>query len=147
MAAINPVRNPLKPLLKPLLAGGLMFSLIAILLDFSGAKTLLFNSSFLSASADQGKAAKTLAKSCESDITETAQLSREQLLQLLAVPERDSKTRIRQIVQTPYCQLASIQVRAGVDAVREAYPLAFDPDTALVLLYENDEYAGYRFKH
>ena len=77
----------------------------------------------------------------------TAQLSREQLLALLAVPERDTKARIREIVAEPYCQLSALNVRAGVKAEREAYPLAFDPNTTLVILYENDEYAGYRFKH
>ena len=58
---------------------------------------------------------------------------------------RDAKTRVRQIVSEPYCQLPTLKVRSGVDAEREAYPLAFDPGTTLVILYENDEYAGYRF--
>ena len=147
MAAVNSVRNPIQPLIKPLLASSLLFALIALLVDFSGAKALLSSSKLLLNPASSGKAIETLKKTCEGDITETARLSREQLLQLLAVPERDSKSRIRQIVQTPYCQLSSLQVRAGVDAVREAYPLAFDPETTLVILYENDEYAGYRFKH
>ncbi|MEM6449219.1 MAG: hypothetical protein AAF703_02790 [Cyanobacteria bacterium P01_D01_bin.105] len=147
MAAVSPVRNPIKPLIKPLLASSLLFALIALLVDFSGAKALLSSSSLLSSSTSSGKAIETLRATCEGDITETARLSREQLLQLLAVPERDSKTRIRQIAQAPYCQLSTLQVRAGVDAVREAYPLAFDPATILVILYENDEYAGYRFKH
>lgn len=147
MAAINPIRNPIKPLVKPLVAGGLMFSLIGLLVDFSSAKALLSPSALLPNSLSQGKSTETLAKTCEGTITEAAQLSREQLLQLLAVPERDSKDRVRQIVNEPYCQLSTLQVRAGIDAVREAYPLEFDPDTTLVVLYENNEYAGYRFKH
>ncbi|MFK8182829.1 MAG: hypothetical protein AB8B99_05595 [Phormidesmis sp.] len=147
MAVVSPVRNPIKPLIKPLLAGGLMFSLIALLVDFSSAKALLSPSGLLPNTLSQGKATETLAKTCEGTVTETAQLSREQLLQLLAIPERDSKARVRQIVKEPYCQLSTLQIRAGVDAVREAYPLAFDPETTLVVLYENEEYAGYRFKH
>lgn len=147
MAVASPVSNPLKPFIKPLLAGGLMFALIALLVDLSSAKALLSRSNLLSSVLDQNKVSETLAKSCQGDVAQTSQLSREQLLQLLAVPERDSKTRVRQIVQEPYCQLASIEVRAGVDAIREAYPLAFDPETTLVILYEEDEYAGYRFKH
>ena len=66
---------------------------------------------------------------------------------LLAVPERDSKSRSREIIQEPYCTLSALNIRAGVEADREAYPLAFEPNTTLVILYENDEYAGYRFKH
>ena len=78
-------------------------------------------------------------------ISEEATLSRAQLATLLTIPERDAKSRIREIVSEPYCQLPSINVRAGVEAEREAYPLAFDPGTTLVILYENNEYAGYRF--
>ena len=147
MSIINPIRNPITPFIKPLVAGGLMFSLIALLVDFTSAKAFLFPSELLPSALNQGKAAETLSKTCEGTITETARLSREQLLQLLAVPERDSRDRVRQIVKEPYCKLSTLQVRAGIDAVREAYPLEFDPDTALVVLYENNEYAGYRFKH
>ncbi|MGB7250755.1 MAG: hypothetical protein WBC73_17605 [Phormidesmis sp.] len=139
-------------LIKPLLAGGLMFSLIGLLLEVNGLKTVLsdpvaFASIPTARGSAKSKAIATLEKSCESDITETSKLSREQLLKLLAVPERESKARIRQIIPEPYCQLSTLDIRAGVGAQREAYPLEFDPDTTLVLLYENDEYAGYRFKH
>lgn len=72
-------------------------------------------------------------------------LSREQLSQLLSIPERDRKTRVRAIVKEPYCKLTSLEVRKGVKAEREAYPLAFDPQTRLIILYEGDEYAGYSF--
>ena len=147
MTLASPTRNPMKPLVKPLLAGGLMFSLMAILLDANGAKSLLSNPITLASSSVSGKSAETLSKECEGTVNEKARLSREQLLKLLAVPERDSKERVRQIVKAPYCQLSTLQVRAGVDAIREAYPLEFDPETTLVILYENDEYAGYRFKH
>jgi hypothetical protein len=146
MTLSSPSQNPLQPIAKPLLAAALLFSLTAILLDASGVKSLLSNPASLVNSPSRGKAIETLAKECKGEINETAKLSRKQLLQLLAVPERDSKARVREIVQAPYCQLSSLQVRAGVDAVREAYPLEFDAETTLVLLYENDEYAGYRFR-
>ncbi len=134
--------------IKPLIAGGLMFSLIGILFELSGAKALvsnqiLFTTSSASASSSSAPA---LASTCETAITKSATLSREQLLALLAIPERESKEKVRQIVKEPYCQLSKIEIRAGVAAEREAYPLEFDPKTTLVLLYENDEYAGYRFK-
>ncbi len=139
--------HSIKPFIKPLLAGGLLFSLIAILLEVNGVQSIFSNPASFGIPSAQGKSLKALSKDCGDSITETASLSREQLLKLLAVPERDSKSRVQQIVNQPYCQLSTIQVRAGVDAVREAYPLEFDPETTLVILYENDEYAGYRFKH
>lgn len=142
MTASNATRYPIKPLL----AGGLMFALIGILLDINGAKNLLSGPFRLSNTAGQNPSISRLAQECETEIVASAQLSREQLLKLLAIPERDSKERVRQVVQSPYCQLSSLDIRAGVKAEREAYPLAFDPETTLVILYENDEYAGYRFK-
>ena len=84
-------------------------------------------------------------KSCNEFVQTEAKLSREQLAELLTIPERDSKARVREVVAEPYCRLASLNVRANVQAEREAYPLEFDPKTQLVILYENDEYAGYRF--
>ncbi|MEO0541710.1 MAG: hypothetical protein AAFZ80_12730 [Cyanobacteria bacterium P01_A01_bin.105] len=82
---------------------------------------------------------------CQEVTHSTAVLSREQLAKLLAVPERSEKKNVREIVATPYCTLPQFEVRAGVSAMREAYPLAFDPDTWLVVLYEGEEYAGYGF--
>lgn len=132
--------------LKPLIACGLIVALVSLMFDTHSVEAFISNSiSF--ASSENNKAMKHFRAGCETDIVESAKLSREQLLALLAVPERESKSRIRQIVQAPYCQLSAIEVRAGVAAEREAYPLAFDPEVALVILYENDEYAGYRFKH
>ena len=100
----------------------------------------------LARGTDQGKAVEQLSKACSGEVLSSAQLSREQLAKLLTVPERDSKQRIRQIVDQPYCQLEPLGVRAGVEAEREAYPLAFAPDTTFIILYEDGEYAGYDFK-
>ncbi|MGF1514009.1 MAG: hypothetical protein ACFB5Z_09990 [Elainellaceae cyanobacterium] len=86
----------------------------------------------------------------ESSICQTVQaeefLSREGLTSLMAIPERDSKAAVKQVLGEPYCQLSPIEVRAGVQAEREAYPLAFDPDAWVIVLYEGEEYAGYDFK-
>ena len=138
--------TPHRQNLKPIIAFGLVVSLFGLVFDSHRVEAFISNS-LAFANPSGNKAIAHFRQSCETDIVETAKLSREQLLSLLAVPERDSKARIRQIVQEPYCQLSAINIRAGVEAEREAYPLAFDPDVALVILYENDEYAGYRFKH
>lgn len=82
---------------------------------------------------------------CKEVKQSTATLSREQLTQLLAISERTHRKAVRNIVNEPYCTMPAMEMRAGVQAEREAYPLAFDPKTWLVLLYEGEEYAGYAF--
>lgn len=82
---------------------------------------------------------------CQEIVQPDATLSRDDLTKLIAIPERDSKAAVREVVSEPYCVLPGIEVRAGEHAEREAYPLEFDPQTWVVLLYEGDEYAGYAF--
>ncbi|MGD1853223.1 MAG: hypothetical protein ACFB2W_03140 [Leptolyngbyaceae cyanobacterium] len=136
---VYPTHSPQRPYSKnlspkPLIAVSLTVILGTLLVDFTKFKTLFISDNSVVQSA-----------SCSTVVSEQAKLSRQQLATLLTVPERDAKSRIRQIVSEPYCQLPTLKVRSGVDAEREAYPLAFDPGTTLVILYENDEYAGYRF--
>ncbi|MDA0673856.1 MAG: hypothetical protein O3C67_09165 [Cyanobacteria bacterium] len=120
---------------RAVLAASFVAALVLLLGDFQNLRSWLLRSHNAQASQD---ACKTLVQT-------EATLSREQLAQLLTIPERDTKERVRQVVQEPYCELEPLQVRSGVAAEREAYPLEFDPKTQLVILYENDEYAGYRF--
>jgi hypothetical protein len=81
---------------------------------------------------------------CQQVVQSQSKLSREQLARLLSIPEGDRKQRVRDILKDPYCKLADLQIRAGANAQREAYPLEFDPQTWLVILYEGEQYAGYR---
>jgi hypothetical protein len=90
-------------------------------------------------------AAKKSPVECEAVVQTSTALSQKQLAQLLTVSEGDQKQRIREIVNQPYCTLPSLQIRAGATAQREAYPLEFDPNTWLVILYEGEQYTGYRF--
>lgn len=113
---------------KFILAGGSMLALAAVLVN-PGAK-----------------APPTDGDVCQQQIESRTVLSRDQLSELLAAPESSSKSQIRKIVNDPYCILSPANVQAGVEADREAYPLAFDPQTWLIVLYQNDEYAGYDFK-
>ena len=85
-------------------------------------------------------------ENCQGDINEGVVISREQLAQFLTISERDTKAKVQEILQAPYCQLPTIEVRAEAKAERAVYPLAFDPQTWLVVLYEGDEYAGYQFR-
>lgn len=82
---------------------------------------------------------------CEEVVQASTTLSQKQLAQVLTVSEGDQKQRIREIVKQPYCTLPSLQIRAGATAQREAYPLEFDRNTWLVVLYEGEQYTGYRF--
>lgn len=82
---------------------------------------------------------------CQQEVQPESVLSRPELTELLSVPERSAKEAVRQVIAEPYCRMAPVEVREGVTAEREAYPLAFDPQTWLVVLYEGDEYAGYDF--
>ena len=125
----NPFQRPdLKSLFKPLLFGGFVVAVLSLLLDLHGAVK-----------------AKNHGEVCQEIVQSKAALSREQLAKLLTVPERDSKSKVQGILKAPYCKLPKLEVRAGVNAEREAYPLEFDPQTWLVILYEGNEYAGYRF--
>ncbi|BAU41846.1 hypothetical protein [Leptolyngbya sp. O-77] len=120
-----------RPTLNPVLLGGMVIAMAGLLVDLRG---------MVSPVASSGH-----HEACQGTVNQQVALSREQLAQLLTVPERDSRDRITQIAGAPYCQLQNIQVRAGVAAERQVYPLAFDPQTRLVILYEGNEYAGYRF--
>jgi hypothetical protein len=121
-------------LIKPLLAGGLMLAVVGFVQSVGGVGQWL------------SVAQPNQPQDCEAIVRSDARLSREQLANLLTIPERDPKDAVRKIISEPYCRLPQLQVRSGVVAEREAYPLAFDPNTQLVILYENDEYAGYRFR-
>ncbi|HEY9762095.1 MAG TPA: hypothetical protein V6D07_06190 [Trichocoleus sp.] len=129
----HPIPNSPQPSIKPLIAGGVVFAVLGLMFNSQEARGLLTPTK------------SNRAEACETIVQPEARLSREQLAQLLVIPERDTKERVRQVVAEPYCRLPVLNVRSGVAAEREAYPLAFDPKTQLVLLYENDEYAGYRF--
>jgi hypothetical protein len=114
-----------------IVAGGAVLLAIGVLLDMYGLPSFGNRRSFASACQGAAKSEATLAK--------------EQLAQLLSIPEGAPKQRIRDIVKEPYCQLPDLQVRAGATAQREAYRLNFDSDTWLVVLYEGEQYTGYRF--
>ncbi len=136
---VYPTNTPYRPRSqrlgpKPLVAASLSMILAALVIDFDKIQPIFSSSGSVSQQS-----------SCNTVVSDGAKLSREQLAKLLTIPERDDKSRIRQVVSEPYCQLPTLKVRSGVDAEREAYPLAFDPGTSLVILYENNEYAGYRF--
>jgi hypothetical protein len=86
-----------------------------------------------------------VSNDCAEIIQSDSVLARDELAKLLAIPERDRKEAIHAVVSDPYCRLPKVEIREGVAAEREVYPLAFDPQTWFVVLYEGEEYAGYSF--
>jgi hypothetical protein len=89
--------------------------------------------------------ARAPSEPCQEIVQPQSKLTREQISQLLTIPERSAKDKVKAVISTPYCKFPQLEVRAGIMAEREAYPLAFDPQTWLVILYEGNEYAGYAF--
>jgi hypothetical protein len=89
--------------------------------------------------------ATSQTETCTGEVNDEVIVSREQLAAFLTISERDAKARVQDLLQAPYCHLPGLEIRAGVPAERVVYPLAFDPKTWLVVLYEEEEYAGYQF--
>ncbi len=116
---------------EPWIAGGLFLMAIAVLFD---PRSIVISG--ISRGSNRG---------CQAVLQPTATITRQQLAQLLATPERSPREQVRALLKEPYCKFESIKVRAGVTAERDVYPLDFDAQTWLVVLYEDDEYAGYRF--
>ncbi|WP_155523583.1 hypothetical protein [Nodosilinea nodulosa] len=75
-----------------------------------------------------------------------ALVSRDQLKQLLDTNLQAPKAAIQEFLKAPYCVLSPGTTEAGLPAEREAYPLEFDPQTWLVVLYDGDRYVGYDFR-
>ncbi|HEY9640361.1 MAG TPA: hypothetical protein V6C57_07750 [Coleofasciculaceae cyanobacterium] len=128
------------PLFKFLLLGGLFLVMFALLVD--GRRTGSW-SGLLSNALGSTQVA---AEACQGEVHQEVVLSREKLAAFLTVSEREPKVRVQGILQQSYCQLPPLEVRANVVAERDVYPLAFDPHTWLIVLYEGDEYAGYQFR-
>lgn len=72
-------------------------------------------------------------------------LSRDQLAQLRQLEDQPNKSELQNLLGEPYCQIGSVE-QGGEKVTGEAYPLAFDPQTWLVVLYQEDTYVGYQFE-
>ncbi|NJR66801.1 MAG: hypothetical protein HC772_18195 [Leptolyngbyaceae cyanobacterium CRU_2_3] len=128
------------PIFKFLLLGGLFLVMLALLVD--GRRPGSWNSWLSNSLASTPASSET----CQGEVHQEVVLSREKLAAFLTVSEREPKVRVQDILQQPYCQLPTLEVRANVVAERAVYPLAFDPHTWLIVLYEGEEYAGYQFR-
>ena len=115
-----------------LLAGGSMLALAALVV---GPRPMM----------DRSTAPATAKVACQETVQAQSVLSRAELSELLAISERAPKADVQAVIEEPYCTLSPVEVREGVTAQRVAYPLEFNPETWLVVLYEGEEYAGFDF--
>ncbi|OKH51195.1 hypothetical protein NIES30_00320 [Phormidium tenue NIES-30] len=113
------------------MAGGSMLALAALL---------------VSPNLDQAKVQEAEAFTCIRQEQPKALVSRDQIKKLLETELQAPKATVQEFLQMPYCVLSPGKTEAGLPADREAYPLEFDPQTWLVVLYEGDRYAGYDFR-
>lgn len=86
------------------------------------------------------------AHACQAVVKSTAVLSRDQLTAVLDLAQHSPKPDVRQIINEPYCTLAPSQDAENLAITQEAYPLAFDPNTWLVVRYDDNRYLGYDFR-
>lgn len=83
---------------------------------------------------------------CQEIVQPKASISREQLAKLLTVAERGDRAKVQAILKQPYCRMPSLSIRAGATTERDAYPLASDTQTWIVVMYEGKSYVGYGLK-
>ena len=83
---------------------------------------------------------------CAQIMQAKATLSREQLEQFLGIPEGAPQAKLLTVIQDPYCKLAGVKNPSGTIVDRHVYPLAFDPQTWVIVKYEGQRYVGYEFK-
>ena len=92
------------------------------------------------------------SEACPAKVTKTdSKLSGEQIARLLTVEPGAAKSKVRGILKEPYCKLPKVQVRPDTPPERDVYLVdaddfvEFQPKTQLVVLYDGDEYKGFRF--
>ncbi|MEM6252417.1 MAG: hypothetical protein AAF821_05790 [Cyanobacteria bacterium P01_D01_bin.156] len=78
---------------------------------------------------------------CQEILNKDQRLSRDQLTQFLSMAEGTTQETIHGTMATPHCRLH----QSNQSKYREAYPLAFDPDTWFVINYDQGKYSDYDF--
>lgn len=120
---------------------------------FVGASGVLALGLFLQVQGLPSFGSKNPDFACSPDnpVKPQAILSGAQLVQLLNTKKGNSRESVRSLLKEPYCALPNLEIRAGTVSQREVYLLAgddfvqFDPKTRLVVLYEGDQYSGFKF--
>lgn len=117
------------------LAGAFLLAGLALLVHQSGLSTI----------GSGWRLTSVYRETCQETIHSGAVLSRSQLSQFLTMATPNPKQTVQAIVGVPYCRLSQIKGDTGVMLDREAYPMEFDPQVWLIVLYEGNNYVGYTF--
>ncbi|MCU0565461.1 MAG: hypothetical protein MUF49_02565 [Oculatellaceae cyanobacterium Prado106] len=88
---------------------------------------------------------RSQAQECDGETNGGGVITRQQLAEFLTISERDTRSRVEEVLPTAHCQLPGIEARAGATAERKVYLLDFNTEARLIVLYEGDEYAGFQF--
>ncbi|MGB3312236.1 MAG: hypothetical protein WBG32_02660 [Nodosilinea sp.] len=112
----------------------------------AGGSVLALAALLISPNLNQDQAPETDAFTCIRQEQPKALVSRDQVKKLLDTDLQAAKSTVQEFLNAPYCVLSPGKTEAGLPAEREAYPLEFDPQTWLVVLYDGDRYVGYDFR-
>lgn len=112
----------------------------------AGGSVLVLAALFIIPNLNQEQTQEAGAFTCIRQEQPKSLVSRDQVKKLLETDLQASKSTVQEFLNAPYCVLSPGKTEAGLPAEREAYPLEFDPQTWLVVLYEGDRYVGYDFR-
>ncbi|MFE4105359.1 hypothetical protein [Almyronema epifaneia] len=124
----SPMRRRQRRPAKAFIAGGSILALAALVVSPKSAQNQ-----------------QTQAEVCTQVIQESARLSRDELTQLISIPQTSSRAAVEDLLQEPYCLLPTKAAEVSGPLERQAYPLEFDIDTWLVVEYTDNQYVGYDF--
>jgi hypothetical protein len=82
---------------------------------------------------------------CIKQVDKQSLVSRDELKAVIDLDPSAAKDQVRNIVDQPHCVLEPRAAENGIQVEREAYPLEFDPQTWLVLQYQDSKLAGFDF--
>lgn len=88
---------------------------------------------------------------CQGTVRSERTLAENDIARLISFKTGDAKETVRKSLKEPYCVLPKISIRTGTLSERDVYRV--DPDalerstsqTFIVVLYEGNQYQGYRF--
>jgi hypothetical protein len=112
----------------------------------AGGSVLALAALLITPNLNQEQAQEAGAFTCIRQEQPKSLVSRDQVKKLLETELQATKVTVQEFLNAPYCVLSPGKTEAGLPAEREAYPLEFDPQTWLVVLYDGDRYVGYDFR-
>lgn len=133
----EPVRQRRKsPTLKARLSNAMKYAAPAIVFIVVGSQAAKLIPS------GEKAAASTTSNECVNIINEDARLSGADAVKLASLPERSPKEGVEELVGEFYCDLESLEVRAGVESTRQMIPLEKDNTKSVIVMFEGETFVG-----